>query len=176
MWRCVPGSDVLLAAPLPPGRPAGRRAQRPHRDAGPGRRRRHRPGHALALARRGRPRSARSRRASRRRTRRRRTATVISTAGDALLSVADPTPPRRASSSTARSPWRARCSASATSPLGVAAAGGVVGAADAAAHLQRAGSNDAVALAFQQDIGANEPLRTGSYAKTLTFTLSTTTP
>ena len=37
-------------------------------------------------------------------------------------------------------------------------------------------SNDAVTIDFQQTIGANEPLRTGSYAKTLTFTLSTTTP
>jgi hypothetical protein len=36
-------------------------------------------------------------------------------------------------------------------------------------------SNDA-ALTFQQSIGANEALRTGSYAKTLTYTLSTTTP
>ena len=37
-------------------------------------------------------------------------------------------------------------------------------------------SNDAVAIAFKQSIAANEPLRTGTYAKTLTFTLSTTTP
>ena len=37
-------------------------------------------------------------------------------------------------------------------------------------------SNDAVTIAFKQHIGATEPLRTGSYAKTLTFTLSTTTP
>jgi hypothetical protein len=37
-------------------------------------------------------------------------------------------------------------------------------------------SNDAVTIGFQQHIGANEPLRTGTYSKTLTFTLSTTTP
>ena len=37
-------------------------------------------------------------------------------------------------------------------------------------------SNDAVTIAFKQPIGANEPLRTGAYGKTLTFTLSTTTP
>ena len=37
-------------------------------------------------------------------------------------------------------------------------------------------SNDTVALAFKQSIGANEALRTGAYAKTLTFTLSTTAP
>ena len=37
-------------------------------------------------------------------------------------------------------------------------------------------SNDNVALAFRQSIGANEALRTGTYSKTLTFTLSTTEP
>ena len=37
-------------------------------------------------------------------------------------------------------------------------------------------SNDAVTVSFQQSIGANDALRTGSYSKTLTFTLSTTTP
>ena len=29
---------------------------------------------------------------------------------------------------------------------------------------------------FKQSIGASDALRTGSYSKTLTFTLSTTTP
>jgi hypothetical protein len=33
-----------------------------------------------------------------------------------------------------------------------------------------------VTIAFAQHVGANEPLRTGAYSKTLTFTLSTTTP
>ena len=33
-----------------------------------------------------------------------------------------------------------------------------------------------VTIAFKQHIGATEPLRTGAYSKTLTFTLSTTTP
>ena len=37
-------------------------------------------------------------------------------------------------------------------------------------------SNDAVTLEFRQSIGANDPLRTGTYSKTLTFTLSTTQP
>ena len=37
-------------------------------------------------------------------------------------------------------------------------------------------SNDAVTIGFTQHIGANEPLRTGSYSRTVTFTLSTTTP
>ena len=37
-------------------------------------------------------------------------------------------------------------------------------------------SNDGVSLAFKQHIGATDALRTGSYSKTLTFTLSTTAP
>ena len=37
-------------------------------------------------------------------------------------------------------------------------------------------SNDPVTIGFKQSIGANDALRTGSYSKTLTFTLSTTTP
>ena len=37
-------------------------------------------------------------------------------------------------------------------------------------------SNDVVAVEFEQPIAANDPLRTGTYAKTVTFTLSTTNP
>ena len=37
-------------------------------------------------------------------------------------------------------------------------------------------SNDAVTLAFRQHVDANDALRTGTYSKTLTFTLSTTNP
>jgi len=37
-------------------------------------------------------------------------------------------------------------------------------------------SNDNVSINFKQSIGANDALRTGAYSKTLTFTLSTTTP
>jgi beta-glucosidase len=37
-------------------------------------------------------------------------------------------------------------------------------------------SSEAVPVNFKQSIGANDALRTGSYTKTLTFTLSTTTP
>ena len=37
-------------------------------------------------------------------------------------------------------------------------------------------SNDAVSIAFRQRIAAGQALRTGTYSKTLTFTLSTTTP
>jgi hypothetical protein len=37
-------------------------------------------------------------------------------------------------------------------------------------------SNDPVSVGFKQTIGSTDPLRTGSYGKTLTFTLSTTNP
>ena len=37
-------------------------------------------------------------------------------------------------------------------------------------------SNEAVTINFRQSIDANEALRTGTYSKTLTFTLSTTQP
>jgi hypothetical protein len=37
-------------------------------------------------------------------------------------------------------------------------------------------SNDPVAVSFKQTISDKDALRTGSYAKTLTFTLSTTNP
>jgi hypothetical protein len=37
-------------------------------------------------------------------------------------------------------------------------------------------SNDPVAVAFKQAIAATDALRTGTYSKTLTFTLSTTNP
>ena len=37
-------------------------------------------------------------------------------------------------------------------------------------------SNDPVTIAFSQHIGRTEPLRTGTYSRTLTFTLSTTEP
>ena len=37
-------------------------------------------------------------------------------------------------------------------------------------------SNDPVTITFKQHISATQPLRTGAYSKTLTFTLSTTTP
>ncbi len=37
-------------------------------------------------------------------------------------------------------------------------------------------SNDPVTFGFQHAIGSTDPLRTGTYNKTITFTLSTTTP
>jgi hypothetical protein len=87
------------------------------------------------------------------------TATIISSAGDATLSVADPSP---------TSPGRLVNGVFAlTSPLG-----GLGTIKTWAAPT----SNESVPVTFTQSIAANEPLRTGTYSKTLTFTLSTTTP
>jgi Subtilase family len=100
------------------------------------------------------------------------TATVISSAGDATLAVADPgtvAPGRLVNGAFALTdPLEATANAGTFAPVGGAGL----------PLLTYAGpvSNDSVAIGFRQHIGANEPLRTGTYAKTLTFTLSTTTP
>ena len=96
------------------------------------------------------------------------TATVTSSAADAALTVSD-------ASATATghlvngafalvNPLEARAGSAAFAPLGALAAWtGPV-------------SNNAQTIEFRQRIGASEPLRTGTYAKTLAFTLSTTNP
>jgi hypothetical protein len=107
------------------------------------------------------------------------TANVISTAGSALLSIADPSPTATGrlvnGTFSLASPVQAR----ATSPAGTGAAlADVGGSANPTPLLNYAApiSNDAVTLAFRQQIGASEGLRTGAYSKTLTLTLSTTEP
>src|SRR4051794_5439939 len=101
------------------------------------------------------------------------TANVISTAGDATLSVADP-------SSTATG-HLVNGTFSLPSALQASAGGALadVGGSSAPTALKTWSnpvSNDPVTVNFAQHVGANDALRTGSYAKTLTFTLSTTTP
>jgi predicted acyl esterase len=100
-------------------------------------------------------------------------ANVISTAGNAALSVADP-------SSTATG-HLVNGAFSLPSTLQANAGGPFadVGGSAAPTTLKtwsNPTSNEAVTIAFQQHISANDALRTGSYAKTVTFTLSTTSP
>lgn len=100
------------------------------------------------------------------------TASVTSTAGDARLSVAD--------ASTSAPGHLVNGSFTLHDALQVRAGDvpfGNVGAAPLSL-LTYAGpvSNDAVGLEFRQHVGADEALRTGTYGKALTFTLSTTTP
>ncbi|MBE2318009.1 chitobiase/beta-hexosaminidase C-terminal domain-containing protein [Solirubrobacter sp. CPCC 204708] len=87
------------------------------------------------------------------------TATVISTAGNATLTVAD---------QSANKPGHLVNGAfSLAQPLqGL----GVIKTWDAPV------SNDRVTVTLSQAIGRDEPLRTGAYSKTLTYTLSTTQP
>ena len=85
------------------------------------------------------------------------TATVISTAGDATLTVADPT-------GTGKLVNGAFTLASPLGGLGVLKT------------YSAPVSNDVVTVTFTQAISATEPLRTGPYTKTLTYTLSTTSP
>jgi hypothetical protein len=81
-------------------------------------------------------------------------ATVISTAGDAALSVSDPGHLTNGSFSLP-SPLEVLFSKAAwTAPV----------------------SNDVVTVTFKQHIGSTDALRTGAYSKTLTYTLSTTSP
>ena len=82
------------------------------------------------------------------------TANVISTAGDAALSVSDP---GRLMNGTFALPQPLRVEFS-------------------KATWNAPVSNDGVTITFRQAITATDALRTGAYTKTLTFTLSTTSP
>jgi predicted acyl esterase len=102
------------------------------------------------------------------------TSTVVSTAGDAMLSVSDPS-----STNTGKlvnGSFALPQTLQARARTGAFAAVG--GSAAPTALLSYTGpvSNDAVPIEFRQSIGANDALRTGTYSKTLTFTLSTTQP
>jgi hypothetical protein len=82
------------------------------------------------------------------------TANVISTAGDASLTVSDPGHLTNGAFSLPQ-PLRVEFSKSTwTAPT----------------------SNESVTVTFKQAIGSTDALRTGAYSKTLTFTLSTTNP
>jgi X-Pro dipeptidyl-peptidase len=90
------------------------------------------------------------------------TATVLSTAGNAALTVADP----------AGDGHLVNGAFSLPQPLQVAH----MSLPATVKTWSAPTSNEAVPVEFEQAIGANDALRTGTYAKTLTFTLSTTNP
>jgi Asp-tRNA(Asn)/Glu-tRNA(Gln) amidotransferase A subunit family amidase len=102
------------------------------------------------------------------------TANVISTAGDATLSVADPSANATGrlvnGSFSLAQPLQARANDGA-----YAAVGGTSNPTSLHTYTGPI-ANDLVTLGFRQTIGSSEALRTGAYAKTLTFTLSTTNP
>ena len=107
-------------------------------------------------------------------------ANVVSTGGDAALTVADPssTATGHLVNGTFSLPSALQVKATSAGGTGGGAYANVGGSAAPTPLLSYAGpvSNDAVTVSFQQHIGATDALRTGTYSKTLTFTLSTTTP
>ncbi len=105
------------------------------------------------------------------------TANVISTAGEATLSVTDPssTAPGHLVNGAFSLPTALK--AVGTSPQSTSAGAGTVsGAPLTLTTWSEPVSNVAAQVLFTQTIGAGDALRTGPYAKTLTLTLSTTTP
>ena len=107
------------------------------------------------------------------------TATVISSAGDATLSVSDPSPVATGHLVNGTFSLPSALTAKAASTGGTGGAFAPVGGSGAPTTLLTYAapvSNDVATVTFAQAIGANDALRTGSYSKTLTFTLSTTTP
>jgi hypothetical protein len=106
-------------------------------------------------------------------------AVVTSTGGDATLTVADPSSVatgRLVNGSYAlQNPIQAQATNAAQAASAFAP---VTGSGNPLTILTypRETANDAVTIMFKQSISASEGLRTGTYSKTLTFTLSTTNP
>ncbi len=104
------------------------------------------------------------------------TATVTSTAGDALLSVADPDTahPGHLVNGQYFLPSSLQMRGRKSDAQGTAFnnVGSLLNLLTWSAPV----TNDAVNLDYKQHIGASDGLRTGNYSKTLTFTLSTTKP
>ena len=106
-------------------------------------------------------------------------ANVTSTAGDAALSVADPSSTNTGHLVNGAFALPETLQANAvrgTTSGGVYAPVGGSAAPTSLLTWAAPASNDQVTIGFKQPIKANDALRTGQYAKTLTFTLSTTNP
>jgi len=98
-------------------------------------------------------------------------ATVTTTAGDATLTAVDP---------ASASPGRlVNGTFALAQPVQAAVSGAFagLGASPLTLYTYAApASNDSLTIRFKQSIGATEALRTGTYSKAITFTLSTTAP
>jgi len=106
-------------------------------------------------------------------------ATVTSTAGDATLSVADPSSNATGHLVNGAFSLPQFLQARARNAANTGTAYNNVGSSASPLNLLTYSapiSNDAVTLEFSQLVNANDALRTGTYSKALTFTLSTTTP
>jgi hypothetical protein len=106
------------------------------------------------------------------------TATVTSTAGDATLSVSDPDTahPGHLVNGAFALPQALQAQASSPAAGNGSAFAAISGSPLALLTWNAPVSNDLVTIGFKQHIGRTDALRTGSYSKTLTFTLSTTQP
>ena len=107
------------------------------------------------------------------------TANVITSSMGATLSVADPSPFATGHLTNGTFSLAQPLQIAATSAGGTGAAFATIGGSAAPTSiLTYPGpiSNDSVTLNFRQPIAVTDPLRTGAYSKTLTFTLSTTQP
>jgi hypothetical protein len=100
------------------------------------------------------------------------TAPVVSTAGDAALAVTDPSTnhPGHLVNGAFAMPSALQAKANAGTLTAVS------GTPATLLTYSAPVSNDQVALGFRQHIGDTDAMRTGTYSKTLTFTLSTTQP
>jgi PKD repeat protein len=107
------------------------------------------------------------------------TASVIATSAGAQLSVADPSATATGHLVNADYALPSPLKVHATSAKATGGPPADVGSADSPTPLLTypGATNDAgVTLEFQQHVGVTDALRAGRYSKTLTFTLSTTTP
>ena len=106
-------------------------------------------------------------------------ATVTSTAGDATLTAADPNPTAPGhlvnGASVMPQPLQVQATNAANPDTTYAP---LAGTATPVALLTWPGpvTADPVTVGFRQSVGARDPLRTGTYAKTVVFTLTTTNP
>jgi hypothetical protein len=104
---------------------------------------------------------------------------ITSTTGNTALTVSDPSETNIGKLVNGTMPLTNTLQAYANSATGLAGAGGNIGGTAAPTQLLTFAApvtNAAVNLVFRQNITSTEALRTGSYSKTLTFTLSTTAP
>jgi hypothetical protein len=104
-------------------------------------------------------------------------ATVFSTAGDAALSVSDPSTAAPGHLLNGAVAMPQALQAKATNTANPNSAFAPIGA-NPVTLLTYTGptTNDQVMVSIRQPVASTDGLRTGAYSKTLTFTLSTTTP
>jgi hypothetical protein len=103
-------------------------------------------------------------------------ATVTSTAGDALLTVSDPDTANPGHLVNGAYALPQALQMRATDPRTAGSAPNPIGSSYNLMSWDAPITNDPVTLEFDQPIGRTDALRTGTYSKTLTFTLSTTNP